>query len=98
MLRKDETKLFISYVLPHKAVSRDTISRWTKTTLELCGIDTSVFTAHSTRAASVSNASKKNVPVDLIMAKAGWSSAETFQKYYNKPIIQGNAMDTALFT
>ena len=30
VLRKDETKLFVSYVSPHRPVSRDTISRWTK--------------------------------------------------------------------
>ena len=46
-----ETMLFISYVKPYKPVSRDTISRWTKATLKLCGIDTTVFSAHSTRAA-----------------------------------------------
>ena len=90
-LRKDETKLFVSYVRPHKPVSRDTISRWTKETLHLCGVDTKVFSAHSTRSASVSKASAKDVPVHEIMARAGWKSAETFHKYYNKPVIQENS-------
>jgi hypothetical protein len=39
-LRGDEDKLFISYQKPHKAVSRDTISRWAKEVLETAGIDT----------------------------------------------------------
>ena len=95
-LRNNETKLFISYVRPHKAVSRDTVSRWTKDTLRLCGIDTKVFTAHSTRSASVSKANEKDVPVHEIMAKAGWKSAETFRKYYNKPVIQGNSLASAI--
>ena len=77
-LRNNETKLFISYVRPHKAVSRDTVFRWTKDTLRLCSIDTKVFTAHITRSASVSKANEKEVPVLEIMAKAGWTSAEIF--------------------
>ena len=51
-------KLFLSYDRPHKPVSRDTISRWTKETLRRCGIDTKVFTAHSTRSASVFKANE----------------------------------------
>ena len=95
-LRKNETKLFISYVRPHRTVSRDTISTWTKETLRLCGIDTKVFTAHSTRSASVSKANEKDVPVHEIMAKAGWKSSETFRKYYNKPVVQGNRLASAI--
>lgn len=95
-LRNSETKLFISYVRPHKPVSRDTISRWTKETLRICGIDTNVFTAHSTRSASVSKANEKDVPIHEIMANAGWKSAETFRKYYNKPVIQGNRLAPAI--
>lgn len=95
-LRNDETKLFVSYVRPHKPVSRDTISRWTKDTLKLCGVDTKVFAAHSTRSASVSKAKEKDVPVHEIMAKAGWKSAETFRKYYNKPVIQENSLASAV--
>jgi len=34
-LHNNKTKLFISYVRPHKPVSRDTISMWTKETLTL---------------------------------------------------------------
>ena len=95
-LRNNETKLFISYVRPHKAVSRDTVSRWTKDTRRLCGIDTKVFTANSTRSASVSKANEKDVPFHEIMAKAGWKSEETFRKYYNKPVIQGSSLASAI--
>ena len=68
-LRGTETMLFISYVKPYKPVSRDTISRWTKATLKTCGIDTTMFSAHSTRAASASKACAKAVPIHEIMAK-----------------------------
>ena len=97
-LRNDETKLFISYVRPHKHVSRDKISKWTKDTLKLCGVDTMVFAAHSTRSASVSKVKEKDVPVHKIMAKAGWKSTETFRKYYNKPVIQENALSSTVLS
>lgn len=83
-----ERKLFISFIQPHKGVSSDTISRWTKSGLKLAGIDTSQFTAHSTRAASSSKAKERDVPLDVILATAGWGSATTFHKFYHKPIVQ----------
>ena len=55
-----------------------------------------LFTAHSTRSASVSKANEKDVPVHEIMAKADWKSAEIFRKYYNKPVLQGNRLASAI--
>jgi len=72
------------------------ISRWTKETPKHCGDDTKVFAAHSIWSASVSKANEKDVPVHEIMAKAGWKSAETFRKYYNKPVIQENSLASAV--
>ena len=51
-LRNDEKQLLISYIKPHKAVSRDTISQWIKRFMTAAGIDTSVYKSHTTRAAS----------------------------------------------
>ena len=56
MLRESEQKLFISWKDPHKGVSRDTIRRWTKMGLETACIDMHIFTPHSARAASTSQA------------------------------------------
>ena len=78
--------LFISYVKPFGAVSKDTISRWLKTVMYRSGIDVNKFTSHSVRVASVSKASTNSVPVDTIMKVAGWSNAATFAKFYKKPI------------
>ena len=52
------------------------------------GIDTSTFSAHSTRAASTSAAKAQKLSITTIMASAGWSSenVNTFTKYYNKAI------------
>src|SRR6056300_808269 len=69
-----------------ETISRDTISRWTKNILNESGIDTSIYSAHSTRAASTSKANLRQVPIDVIMNNAGWKSAETFRRFCNKPI------------
>ena len=86
-LRGEETKLFLSYTKPYKAVTKQTISNWLKKVLDISGIDTSVYTAHSTRAASTSAAAHKAVHIDDIIKTAGWNNATIFAKYYNKPII-----------
>lgn len=81
-----QTQLLISFTKPHKAVSKDTISRWLKNVLSKSGIDTNRFTAYSTRAASVSAARVKDTPIDTILSAGGWSNASTFSTYYNKRI------------
>ena len=94
-IRGDEQQLVMSFVKPHKSVSRDTISRdtisrWAKIVLQRSGIDTELFTSHSTRAASVSKAKQTDVPLDEILSQAGWSTAVTFKKFYDKPIVARN--------
>ena len=71
------------------------IARWLCVILDRAGIDTRKFRAHSTRAASTSHAANIGVPMDDIMRLAGWSTAGTFQKYYQKP-IQQNVFATKL--
>lgn len=78
-------KLLISYVKPHKAVSRETISRWCKWVLERAGIDTGKFGSHSTRAASTSTVAR-TADIGQILKSVGWSNARTFQHFYNKPL------------
>lgn len=87
IIRGTETQLLISFHKPHKAVSRNTVSRWIKTVLRESGIDVDTFKAHSTRAASCSNAKKNLVSIDEIMKTAGWANAKTFSKYYDKIIF-----------
>ncbi len=83
-------QLFLSIQKPFKAVSCDTISRWLKSVLDMAGIDTAIFTAHSTRTASTSCAKAKGLPSHVIMEAAGWHSESTFAKFYNKCIIKEN--------
>lgn len=99
LLRGNYKQLFISFVRPHKPVSRDTISRWTKTVLKNSGIDTTKFTSHSTRAATASKAKQKDVPLDVILSHVGWSTKSTFAKFYDKPIkCQNDIMASAVLT
>lgn len=81
-------KLLISYIKPHRSVSKDTVARWIKTVLNTCGINTEMFTAGSVRSASTSMAKRLEVPITTIMEKAGWSQESTFAKHYNKVIIR----------
>ena len=83
-LRVTGSQLLISFQKPYKAVSRDTISRWIRTVMQMSGINLDVYKAHSTRGASVSAAHRAQVPIQQIFSKAGWSSAQTFAIYYDK--------------
>ena len=82
--REHVTSLFLTSIKPHGPATRDTISKWIKTVLKLSGIDISVFAPHSVRAASTS-AAKVSLPT--ILRTACWSKENTFQRYYNKPLI-----------
>lgn len=87
-LRSDDN-LFISIRRPHKSITSQTLSRWIKSTLNSCGIDVSIFTAHSTRHAATSKAHGLGVNLDIIRKTAGWSdSSLTFGKFYNRNITQ----------
>ena len=56
--------------------------------LGVCGIDTTKYTAGSVRSATTSKAKAMAVPINVIMAKAGWTQETTFARHYNKAIIQ----------
>ncbi len=81
-LRLSSTKLFLSFVKPHKPVSTATIARWIKSVLESSGIDTSVFKAHSVRGAATSHAFHSGMPLADILKLADWSNERTFRKHY----------------
>ena len=85
-LRGVETQLFITHQKPHKKASRDTIRPWIKQIMATAGIDVTVFKPHSVRAAATSKAKLNNASTSDIMKAAGWTSAATFAKYYDKPI------------
>jgi len=85
-LRGVEQQLLASYQKPYKKVSRDTISKWIRTVMQLSGLDLTVFKTHSTRASSTSAAKRALVPNQDIIDRAGWSSAQTFATFYKREI------------
>lgn len=82
-LRGDAKQLFISFIKPHQQVTSSTIARWLKQIMELAGIDTSVFKAHSVRS---STAAMQGITTEDILSAADWSSDSTFRRFYYKPI------------
>ena len=85
---QEDRKLLISFIKPHKNVSKDTIARWIKKVLNMSRVDTTKYTAGSIRPAAASKAKAMAVPITHIMAKAGWSRESTFAKHYDKNITQ----------
>lgn len=94
-LRGGEQCLFITSRPPYKGVSRSTLANWTKKGLEKGGIDTKIFTPHSTRAAATSKMAGR-VSLKTIMRTAGWRRSSTFAKYYHKEIVSGLKIDDLL--
>ena len=94
-LRGEQSALFISFSRPHKVVSRSTISRWVKTTLQQAGVNMNIFGPHSTRAASTSKANS-SVSLEPILKTAGWSGDSTFRRFYHKPIHQPGEFSLSL--
>ena len=68
------------------SVKSATMARYVKTFLGMAGIDLTVFTAHSTRAASSSKANNLGLSLRDIAKAAGWKGTSTFQKHYKFPI------------
>ena len=77
-------RLLLSTVSPHKPVATSTISNWLKAVLKTVGIDTAVYTGHSTRSATTSKAKQVGVSVADIINRANWARASTFHKFYHK--------------
>ena len=88
---------FLCHRKPHGPASIDTLARWVKTTLTLAGIDTSVFGAHSCRAASTSQAFRKGVALSEILAAGQWNRQTNFFKFYCRDIVPSGVSDEPLF-
>lgn len=80
--------LFITFKKPHKPATSQTISQWIKKVLSASGLDTSIFSAHSTRHAATSKAAQRGISLEVIRNTAGWSaSSQVFAEFYNRPLI-----------
>lgn len=78
------SKVFISYTKPHKEITTSTLARWIKVVLELSGIDTTLFKAHSVRGASTSALYSRGANLNEILQMANCSNEKTFHRFYNR--------------
>ncbi|GFN98339.1 tyrosine recombinase xerc [Plakobranchus ocellatus] len=76
-LLRTSNQQFISSQSPHNGVTKETLARWIKLTLTKSGRDTSIFKAHSTRAAAAS-AAVRTSDVSLVLRSAGWTKETAF--------------------
>jgi len=83
---RQSSLLFIGLVKPHSSVGKETISRWLKNAMKEAGIDVVRYKPHSTRSASTSAACQKTLPMQDILAVAGWSDEHNCQKFYQRQI------------
>ena len=95
-LREQETQLFLTYQKPYHAVRASTLRRWIMSMLKLAGVDTTRFSAHSTRSASSCAASRAGGPLVAIHRTGGSSSEQTFPKHYCVPIQHKNTFSEAI--
>ena len=85
-----QKQLLLSTLDPHQEVKKSTVAGRVKTILGSAGIDTNLFTAHSTRAASTSKAKVKGLSLD-ILKRGNWSNKSTWQKHYHKFVSNESA-------
>lgn len=96
-LRGDETQMFIALQKPYKPVTKSTLGRWIKSVLLGAGIDMTMYTPHSTRAASTSLAAGK-VPIDTVLKTAGWKKDCVFRKFYKREVTNNAAFSNAVLS
>ena len=77
--------LIVSYTT-FSSITPQTAGRYVKMTLSAAGINTKIFTSHTTRHASSSANKGAGVPLQTILQKGGWKSTHTFAKHYDLPI------------
>jgi len=83
-----QTSFFLSYTKQHHPVTSSSIGRWLKTVLGNVGVDTSKFTAHSTRSAASSKFKTLGASVSEIMKCGNWNNNSTWQIFIINLLFQ----------
>ena len=91
----EHTALLLFYVKPVAPVGSSTVGHWVKNILEQSGVDSSVFKAHGTRAASTSKANQ-TVLIEAILKHISWSTESTFRKFLHKAIVDIDSLHNAV--
>ena len=75
--------LFLSYATG-KPLRRASIAKYILEVLELSGIDTKCFKAHSTRGSIPSVISSRGSSPEKILAQGDWKNLGTFKRFYER--------------
>ena len=86
VLRGQNCQLLISFIKPRNPVSNSTIGKWVNYILDNAGIGITKFSGNSARPAATSYGTHTGLTLQDILKAGGWSNAQTFVTYYNKPI------------
>lgn len=78
--------LFIGCKKPHGPVTSSTVGHWIKQQLKEAGVDTTIFSAHSTHGAAASRAAFVGVPIVAVLAQGHWASQSTFARFYHRTV------------
>ena len=89
---------FITYASPHKPVSSRTLTKWVSDILHNAEIQTKTLTTCSLLSLSTSNAFSGGLPLTEIAKAAEWTNVKTFDKFYNKLVIDNNFPNVLLTT
>ena len=90
-------QLLVSFIKPHKAISRDTLARWTIGILKQTSI-TNKYASYSTHGTMVSKARQLGISVKRLLAHVGWKTARSFTQHYNKRIEKSGGLAKRLLT
>ncbi|KAM8971981.1 uncharacterized protein RCH25_017586 [Pelodytes ibericus] len=75
-------ELFLALRRTHSPISTTSLARWIKWVLTEAGVDTTVFTPHSTRGAMASKAFTLGCRLEDLLKAADWSRESTFKEFY----------------
>ena len=84
----EKLSLIPSNKYPHRPAKSASLARYLKDFLGKAGIDLTVFTAHSTIAASPFKANNLGMSLKNILKVGHWRSPSTVQQFYRFPICK----------
>ena len=83
----DKDHLFVSYTEPFHPVGPQRLAKWLLYVLQVCGVDTTVYRAHSIRSAAATHLLNSGFSVDQVMRRANWRSRSVFSHYYDRSSV-----------
>lgn len=84
-LRGQNCQLLITFIKPNNPVFNSTIGKWVKSILDGPGTDVTKFSENSAGPTATSYGTHTGLTLQEILKTRGWSNAQTFATYYNKP-------------